>query len=114
MGLFFEQEVPKSKAAQRLHRHVMNALEIDPSDNQREAKAQAIANQAAQELLGGAKFKAGRFMIALAIFVALVVGGALMDVSGHGTSSNALYGFAGTVFGVVAAFLGTEKSSGGA
>jgi hypothetical protein len=113
MGLFFEQEAPPSKAAQRLHPHVMNALELDPNDNEREAEAQVIANQAARELVSNARFKAGRFMIALAIFVALVVGGAMMDVTGHGTSSNALYGFAGTVFGVVAAFLGTEKSSGG-
>ena len=51
--------------------------------------------------------------MALAMFAALVMGGVVADVGGHYASSTALYGFAGTVFGVVAAFIGTEKSASG-
>jgi hypothetical protein len=85
MGLFFEQ-----------------AAQAGP-------QAGAVAGAAAPQ----ATFKSARFFIALAIFVALLVGGLIADVRGHTASSTALYGFAGTVFGVVSAFLGTEKSASG-
>jgi hypothetical protein len=58
-------------------------------------------------------FNGRRFFVALAMFGALVIGGVAADIGGHYASSTALYGFAGTVFGVVAAFLGTEKSASG-
>lgn len=62
---------------------------------------------------GTTTFNRGRFFVALAMFAALVMGGVIADVGGHYASSTALYGFAGTVFGVVAAFIGTEKSASG-
>ena len=62
---------------------------------------------------GTATFNSRRFFVALAMFGALVIGGVVADIGGHYASSTALYGFAGTVFGVVAAFLGTEKSASG-
>jgi hypothetical protein len=112
VGLFFENEMPGS-AAQRLLPHFMTAVALDSADPQTSGKAVTIAGDAAKALLGGAKFKTGRFFIALAIFALLVVGGILTDVNGHAGSSTALFGFAGTVFGVVTAFLGTEKSASG-
>jgi hypothetical protein len=39
--------------------------------------------------------------------------GVVSDFATHSTSGNALFGFAGTTFGVVAAFIGTEKAATG-
>jgi len=85
MGIFFEHAVP-----------------IGP-------QADANAGTAA----GNVTFNRGRFFVALAMFGALVIGGVVADIGGHYASSTAMYGFAGTVFGVVAAFIGTEKSASG-
>lgn len=74
-------------------------------------QADTVARDVAGAASAKATFNSGRFFIALAIFVALLVGGLVADIGGHTASSTALYGFAGTVFGVVAAFLGTEKGS---
>jgi hypothetical protein len=56
-------------------------------------------------------FHAWRFAIAFALFALLVGGGIATDAAHMSSSSGALFGFAGSVFGVVVAFLGTEKDS---
>jgi len=69
--------------------------------------AQAVVDQ----LLGGATFNTGRFLISLSIW-AMLVGGAIATEATHlTTSSGALFGFAGALFGIVTAFLGSEKGS---
>lgn len=55
------------------------------------------------------QFHPWRFTIALLIFLALLGGGVGADVEHLAASSAALFGFAGSVFGVVTAFLGAEK-----
>lgn len=77
------------------------------------APAEVTAGADAGVSAGTTTFNRGRFFVALAMFAALVMGGVIADAGGHYASSTALYGFAGTVFGVVAAFIGTEKSASG-
>jgi hypothetical protein len=74
---------------------------------QARATAQATVNQ----LLGGASLNTGRFLVALAIFAALVGGGVATAATHLATASGTLFGFAGAFFGVATAFLGTEKGS---
>lgn len=75
-------------------------------------RARAAARAASRGLAAARPpFYWGRFLGALAIFAALVAGGIVTDVLNHAASAGALFGFAGTVFGVVAAFLGVEKPS---
>lgn len=71
------------------------------------AAAQATINQ----LLGGPSFNTGRFVIALAIFAALVGGGIATEATHLTTACGTLFGFAGAVFGIVTAFLGSEKGT---
>ena len=71
------------------------------------ANAQALVNQ----LLGGAKFNSGRFVIATTMFLALVGGGIATEATHLATASGTLFGFAGAIFGIVTAFLGSEKGA---
>jgi hypothetical protein len=70
-------------------------------------KAQATVDQ----LLGGSSFNTGRFVIAFLIFAALVGGGIATEATHLTTATGTLFGFAGAVFGIVTAFLGSEKGS---
>lgn len=136
MGLFFEkapdptitsllaqaraQQPPatEQEAAQRagemlstlpVAQQLRAALMAQPADP---AQAQAASKSAAAVLPAtGTTFNAGRFVIALGIFVALIVGGAVSDAANMTASSAAFFSFAGSVFGVVTAFLGAEKGS---
>jgi hypothetical protein len=55
------------------------------------------------------KFHSGRFIVALLIFVALVVGGAVTDALNLAASSGAFFGLAGSILGTVIGFIGSEK-----
>jgi hypothetical protein len=68
---------------------------------------QTVVNQ----LLGGKSFNTGRFLIALFIFGALLAVGVWTEDIHLTTASGFLFGFAGAIFGVVTAYLGSEKSS---
>jgi hypothetical protein len=76
-------------------------------------KANKQAAQVANQLLGGSSFNTGRFVIALAIFALLLGGGITANACGQTASGSTLFALATTVFGVVSAFLGTEKSATG-
>lgn len=86
------------------------ALSTPPAGN-----APALAGQAAQQvtnqLLGGAAFNTGRFAIAFLIFGGLVGGGISCEATHLTTASGTLFGFAGAIFGIVTAFLGTESAN---
>jgi hypothetical protein len=56
-------------------------------------------------------FHAGRFVGAVLIFAAVGAGGAVADAANLAPTSAALFGFAGSVFGVVTALLGSEKGT---
>ena len=137
MGLFFERRTPSpeavnlvetalrtpppassadatAEATNLLHPFVQTLTEaIDsPTPANPGAAAKVIAQGAVDELLGGPSFNTGRFVIALAIFAALVGGGIACEATHLTTSTGTLFGFAGAVFGIVTAFLGSEKGSG--
>jgi hypothetical protein len=117
MGLFFEQSghtiATLETFVAKLKPHIGEALRMPPDPAKEAEQSEEISESAARELLGGAQFCTGRFLIALLLFALLVVGGLLADIYGHVASSSSLYGFAGIVFGIVAAFLGVEKSATG-
>jgi hypothetical protein len=135
MGLFFTQSAPNPELTDVIRRALtsppsedvtenaklaaaqiqpitsalMTAMEAPvPADPQSEATKQAVA--LANTLLGGAKFNTGRFLVALAIFVALVGTAIGTEAVGLTTATGTLFGFAGATFGIVTAFLGSEKS----
>jgi len=75
------------------------------------AAATKAALSAADQLLGGPAFNTGRFVISFLIFAALLGGGIATEATHLTTASGTLFGFAGAIFGIVTAFLGTEKGS---
>jgi hypothetical protein len=87
-----------------------DAVATSPPTNPDET-AKAMAQGAVDQLLGGSSFNTGRFVIAFAIFAALVGGGIACEATHLTTSTGTLFGFAGAVFGIVTAFLGSEKGS---
>jgi len=136
VGLFFERRTPSPDAVNL----VETALRTPPPGSSAEATAQAtnllhplvqtvsdaidtptpanpaatakvMAQGAVDELLGGSSFNTGRFVIAFAIFAALVGGAIACEATHLTTSTGTLFGFAGAVFGIVTAFLGSEKGS---
>ena len=82
-----------------------------PTPPNPEATAKVMAQGAVDQLLGGSSFNTGRFVIAFSIFAALVGGGIACEATHLSTSTGTLFGFAGAVFGIVTAFLGSEKGS---
>ena len=136
MGLFFERRTPSpdavnlveaalrapspgsaaeatAQAAALLHPLVQTVAEaIDsPTPADPGATAKVMAQGAVDQLLGGPSFNTGRFVIAIGIFVALAGGGIACEATHLTTSTGTLFGFAGAVFGIVTAFLGSEKGS---
>jgi hypothetical protein len=82
-----------------------------PTPANPEATAKVMAQGAVDQLLGGPSFNTWRFVIAFGIFAALAGGGIACEATHLTTSTGTLFGFAGAVFGIVTAFLGSEKGS---
>jgi hypothetical protein len=106
MGLFFEPAANIDRTDVR--GAIKEALQKDPAtvadaDAESEKKTNEIAP------LGYAKFNAGRFIGAILIFAAIVGCAIGTDAAGLSDSEKALWGLAGTIFGVVVGFLGGEK-----
>ncbi|MEO6350988.1 MAG: hypothetical protein ABIP53_10090 [Candidatus Limnocylindrales bacterium] len=136
MGLFFERAAPRAPLTdllsnalqtpppknpneravdlasnfQPLIYELTEALASQPLATPAEADAAAgkKASAVTSHLLGGATFNTGRFLVATAIFLALVAGAVTTDAFGLKDSPTALYGLATTVFGIVVGFLGAE------
>jgi hypothetical protein len=86
---------------------VETALEDGPfGDKEARARARRLPVAPASP-----RFYTRRFLMALLIFFALVGGGTWADVANQPVTAGAVFGFAGGVFGVVTAFLGSEKGS---
>jgi hypothetical protein len=138
MGLFFERRAPNPDVVKlmetalqsqppapgtTLHQATTLAVQLHPLvetlsealDSPPPANPGAAAAAAAQDtvdqLLGGPSFNTGRFLIAFLIFAALVGGGIATEATHLTTSAGVLFGFAGAIFGIVTAFLGSEKGS---
>ncbi len=107
MGLFYEQ-VP---AGGRTTREVLaDALETNPSDV-RDVPLEAEKRAAEIAPAGYAKFNGRRFVGAVVLWAATVAGAIATEAADLERSSDALWGAAAIVFGVVVGFLAGEKSA---
>jgi hypothetical protein len=137
VGLFFERRTPSpdvvnlvetalrtpppkppepdatQQAMSLLHPFVQTLSEAfdTPTPPNPGAAAKVMAQGAVDQLLGGPSFNTGRFVIAFSIFAVLVGGGIATEATHLTTAAGTLFGFAGGVFGIVTAFLGSEKGS---
>jgi len=75
------------------------------------AQAQQAAQAAANALLGGATLNTGRFLVAAAIFLALLGTAIGCDASGLTSSTTAIYSLVSSIFGVIVGVLGGENTS---
>jgi hypothetical protein len=106
MGFFYETKPSEPEVARALSA-AYAADRLDP-DQARRAAAGTISAIRAETERGGLKVE--RLIASMVIFGLLV--GVATESTGLSGSSQALYGFAGSVFGVVVGFLGSEKSGG--
>jgi hypothetical protein len=81
-----------------------------PSPAAADAQASGSAADLTNQLLGGAKFNTGRFLVALGIFLLLLAAGITTDALKLTNSYNTLFALSTTIFGVIVGFLGGEKS----
>lgn len=107
-GNLATRSVELAGARSDLAPRLANALAANPPTD-----PTALAVRAASTATAATQpaFYPWRGVIAAAIFVALVAGGVVAEHFKLNSSSGALFGFAGGVFGVVTAFLGAEKGS---
>lgn len=110
MGIFFEAKPVRPAVREAIRDAIItDHATVENLDAEANARADSVAN----ELLGGAAFNTGRFLIAAAIFLAIVVAAIISEAADLDESNEALFGLATTIFGVVVGFLGGEKSSTG-
>jgi hypothetical protein len=108
MPVFYERvEAP---APERVKGALRDALAKDPAevgdvDEEAEKRAAEIAPA------GYSKFNAGRFVGALALWALIVVAGIVTEATDLDKSSDALWGAAAIVFGVIVGFLAGEQSA---
>jgi hypothetical protein len=81
-----------------------------PSPAAADAQASGSAADLTNQLLGGAKFNTGRFLVALGIFLLLLAAGITTDALKLTNSYTTLFALSTTIFGVIVGFLGGEKS----
>ena len=139
MGVFFERQAdpaitallrtayaedPPANPDQQRTLAVQMASQLDPvvsavskalgTKTSSPAAAAAHANTTAadltNQLLGGAKFNTGRFLVALGIFLVLLGAGIATDALKLTNSYTTLFALSTTIFGVIVGFLGGEKS----
>jgi hypothetical protein len=112
-----DREQGKTLSAQMAGQHqpVVNAVSkalatTPPSAAAADAQASSSAADLSNQLLGGAKFNTGRFLVALGIFLLLLAGGITTDALKLTNSYTTLFALSITIFGVIVGFLGGEKS----
>ena len=79
--------------------------EVEDVDQEAERRAAEIAPA------GYATFNAGRFIGALVLWAVIVIGGIVTEATDLENSSDALWGAAAIVFGVIVGFLAGEQSA---
>jgi hypothetical protein len=105
MAVFFEPargRTVKDALADALTTHPDT---VDNVEQEAEDRAAAVAPA------GYAKFNAGRFLGAVVLWALVVVAAIVTEATDLDTSSDALWGAAAIVFGVVVGFLAGEKSA---
>lgn len=108
MPVFYERVEPPGQPS--VKGAIKDALTTDPADvgdveEEAEQRAAAIAPA------GYARFNAGRFVGALALWALIVVAGIVTEATDLDKSSDALWGAAAIVFGVIVGFLAGEQSA---
>jgi hypothetical protein len=141
MGIFFEQDTSTSILASVLQQAYQTQApqneagvddrvrtligEINPmkdavrlavaspqvDEKQAKATASAAASGVSKSLLGSSQFNGKRFMIAVAIFLALLGVAIGCDASNLTSSTTAVYGLVSSIFGVIVGLLGGEKGT---
>ena len=107
MPVFYERV---EGAEQQVKGALKDALRKDPAeveDVEQEAEARAAEIAPA----GYARFNTGRFLGALALWSLIVVAGIVTEATSLDKSSDALWGAAAIVFGVIVGFLAGEQSA---
>lgn len=108
MGVFFE---PSEEPA-NVQVAIAGALSRNPDALKNPGAAAEVAAQAAREAKGkGKRFITRNFLVAVAMFFAIVALGAVTELMGLKASSQALWGLAGSIFGVIVGLLGGEQSA---
>jgi hypothetical protein len=104
MGLFYDPPQPASAADYTRFRDAHLAANLSPNDA-------SLAAAVAIGLIGAGRgpLKVGRVFVAALLFGLLLGGGIATEAVGQSNSSAALFGFAGSVFGVIVGFLGAES-----
>jgi hypothetical protein len=106
--IFYERVEPeKRKSAKGA---LKDALSKDPAEvDDLEQEAETLAAEIAPA--GYAKFNTGRFVGALALWALIVLAGIATEATDLDKSSDALWGAAAIVFGVIVGFLAGEQSA---
>ena len=108
MPVFYEQvEPPEHRSVKGALKEALNKdpAEVDDVDKEAEERAKEIAPT------GYARFNAGRFLGALVLWALIVIAGIVTEATGLDKSSDALWGAAAIVFGVIVGFLAGEQSA---
>jgi len=108
MGFFYDTE-PVEPALTQAFTQAFAADSLEPDEAGRAAAA-AAGNIRARARPG--RLHTTRLVVSVILFGLLLGGGVATEATGLGGSSQALFGFAGSVFGVVVGVLGSEKSAG--
>ena len=108
MGVFFEPiDAPGDTQLA-----IAGALARNPDALKDPGAAASVAAYAAHEARGkGKRFNTRNFLIAAAMFFAIVALGVVTEMMGLKTSTQALWGLAGSIFGVIVGLLGGEQSA---
>jgi hypothetical protein len=108
MPVFYERvQPPDEKSVKGALREALNTdpAEVDDVEQEAEERAAEIAPA------GYSKFHSGRFLGALALWALIVVAGIVTEATDLEKSSDALWGAAAIVFGVIVGFLAGEQSA---
>ncbi|HET9110344.1 MAG TPA: hypothetical protein VFN78_05930 [Ktedonobacterales bacterium] len=108
MGVFFE---PSDEPA-NMQFAIAGAFSRNRDALKDPGAAAEVAAHAAHEARGkGKRFTTRNFLIAAAMFFAIVALGAVTELMGLKASTQALWGLAGSIFGVIVGLLGGEQSA---
>jgi hypothetical protein len=110
MPVFYEQvEPPEHTSVKGALKEALNKDPAEVGDVDKEAEERAAEIAPA----GYARFNAGRFIGALVLWALIVVAGIVTEATDLEKSSDALWGAAAIVFGVIVGFLAGEQSASG-
>ena len=108
MPVFYERvEPPDQRSVKGALEEALrkDPAEVDDMETEAEERAAEIAPA------GYAKFNAGRFVGALVLWALIVTAGIVTEATDLEKSSDALWGAAAIVFGVIVGFLAGEQSA---